>query len=341
MTVYKAKNGKYYCRFKIHGVQKHKLCQGATTKAEALAIEDAEKYKLRQEQAGLIKEEKPVPLKLLCNLYKNHNADNNRQREPKEKIQAVYDYWGADKNARTLQRSDIEGWRRWLKETKNISNATINRYVSFLSVGFNLAIDDNLLEKNPCRRLEGLEEPKETVKFYTKKEKDKIIAVLDLEEFERYKNFVLAVFYTGLRIANIQYMRWEWFDFKNNIINIMPQDNKGKKVIEHPISKSLLKILQKMGIKKEGYVFTNSETGLPYTYPTRFLKKICQKAGVKYIGFHGIRHTVATKLAEDNTPPHVMKAFLAHSDIRTTMKYIHITKNALAKATETLEDFMN
>ena len=60
MTVYKGKNGKWYCRFKIHGEQKHLLCQGAKSKVEAKAIEDAEKYKLRQIQAGLIEKNEVI-----------------------------------------------------------------------------------------------------------------------------------------------------------------------------------------------------------------------------------------------------------------------------------------
>ena len=78
MTVYKGKNGKWYCRFKIHGEQKHLLCQGAKSKVEAKAIEDAEKYKLRQIQAGLIEKNEVIKFAVLYKLYNQYAKLNKK-----------------------------------------------------------------------------------------------------------------------------------------------------------------------------------------------------------------------------------------------------------------------
>lgn len=334
-------NGKYYIKVKVHGQQRQLLAQGANNRDEARAILDAERYKMRQAQAGLIKIEKTLSLKKLFEIYTIYNRNNNKQREPIEKIKAAYSYWGPNKNAKEICRGDIEKWRICLKETKNLSNSTINRYISFLSKSYNLAIADNLLDKNPCRFLKKLEEPRETIKYLTKEEIDKILKVLREEEFKTCKNIVLTAFYTGFRVGNVTKMRWEWLDFKNMIIKIPPKDNKGKKDIEHPLTKALYDIFNEIGIKNSGFVFSNPNTGKPYTNPSRdIVNKIYKKAAVNANGFHIIRHTIATILAQNNISAIALKTFMAHSDLRTTYKYVHQTKNLLLEATDVIDKFM-
>ena len=85
-------------------------------------------------------------------------------------------------------------------------------------------------------------------------------------------------------------------------------------------------------IKTGAEEFTQSETGKPYTAPNRILNGICRKQGVKHIGFHGIRHTAGTRLAERGVPINVIQAVLAHTDIRTTMRYVHLQDSAIKEA---------
>lgn len=61
-------------------------------------------------------------------------------------------------------------------------------------------------------------------------------------------------------------------------------------------------------------------------------KKWCMEAKIENFRFHDLRHTVGTRLAEKGVPVAVIKEILAHSDIQTTMRYIHITQNHLKEA---------
>ena len=336
MTITK-KNEKYYCRFQINGERHHYLCKGAKDIKEAQKLETAFKYQIMQEQSGIKKVDKPIPLSRLLQLYTDYNEQNNRQKRQIEKERAVEEYFGKSRNVKTIISSEIEAFRVWLKTEKNLSNGTINRYYSYLSKAFNLGIRDKLLEYNPCK-LKLLEEPKETIKFYNKTEQDKLIKTIN-KELQAFRPFVVCVFQTGLRISNVQYLRWEWIDIRTRIIEILPQHNKGKKLIRLYISDELLKELKAIGIRKEGYVFINPNTGNIWINPCRYLKKLCEKAKIKYIGFHGIRHSVGTELAEKGVPINVIQAVMAHSDIRTTMKYIHLKDNAIKEAITVLNSY--
>ena len=104
------------------------------------------------------------------------------------------------------------------------------------------------------------------------------------------------------------------------------------KLIRIYISDILLDELKKIGLKKEVWVFVNPNENNVWINPCRYLKKFCEYAEMKYIGFHGIRHSVGTELARKGMPINVIQALLAHTDIRTTMKYVHITDNAIKDA---------
>ncbi len=330
----------FYIRPKVHGKVRNIVAQGAKNRAEANVIYEAEKYKMRQEEVGLTKVEKPVPLKDLCDIYKAYNAQNNRQREPKEKIEAVRQFWGLNKDAAKLKQSDIIKFRSWLMEEKKLSNSTINRYVAFLSKAFNLAIVDDLLVKNPCKHLDPLEEPDENVKFLNEEETTKVLDLLDTEEFIKHKPLVLMCFYTGFRIGNVNKMRWEWVQINNGIIRIKPKDNKGKQDIKHPITEDMYNIFVQLGIKDNGYVFPRVETGKPYANPSRdIINKIFNKAGIEANGFHIIRHSIGTTLGEGTTPTKI-KGFLHHKDIRTSMKYVHNTDDEFTKEHNIIKNFL-
>lgn len=331
---------KFYIRPKVHGKPRQLLAQGAKNRAEARVILEAEKYKMRQQEVGLAKVEKPVPLKDLCDIYKAYNAQNNRQREPREKIEAVRQFWGLHKDAAKLKQSDIIKFRSWLMEEKKLSNSTINRYVAFLSKAFNLAIEDDLLIKNPCSHLDKLEEPEENVKYLTKEETDKVLELLETEEFIKFKPLVLMCFNTGFRISNVNYMRWEWINMDKKLIRIKPKDNKGKQDIKHRINDDVYSILMELGVKDSGYLFAREETGMPYANPSRdIINKIFNKAGIEANGFHIIRHSVGTTLGEGTTPTKI-KAFLHHKDVRTSMKYVHNTDDDFTNEHNIIKNFL-
>lgn len=80
MSVYKKKNGKWYYLFMLNGERKHGLCPGASEKKDAEKFENGIKFKLAQQQEGIIpREEKDVSLSELKKLYESYAKINKKK----------------------------------------------------------------------------------------------------------------------------------------------------------------------------------------------------------------------------------------------------------------------
>ncbi|MBR6162412.1 site-specific integrase [bacterium] len=330
MSIY-CKNGKYYSRFKIHGEQRHFLCQGAKSQREAQAIEDAEKFKLRQQQAGLIKVAKKVTLSKLIELLISDNKINNKdQKHINSKVNSILNYFGKDKDVSTIKRADIENYRGYLKGL-NYSNSSINKYVCSLSKSFNLGISNEIIEKNPCSRLKKLKENNEIIRYLTESEEKRLLKELP----EYLKPIVICALQTGLRLGNILSLRWEQVDFDYNFIEILKQENKGHKDIKLPLSKKLKEVLLQQP-KDCDYIFRNPETMKPYSTISFAWKSALKRANIKNFRFHDLRHTVATRLVENGVDIMTIKEILAHSSIATTQRYMHTKERNKIEAINSL-----
>lgn len=88
-------------------------------------------------------------------------------------------------------------------------------------------------------------------------------------------------------------------------------------------------------------MFINFRTGEPTknsSYDSQ-MYKLCDKAGIRHISMHGLRHTYATRAIERGMQPKVLQKLLGHSSIKITMdKYVHVTDDSLAKAVKLFEE---
>ena len=111
------------------------------------------------------------------------------------------------------------------------------------------------------------------------------------------------------------------------------------------LSKTLSFTDDRMGIsvsfKIGDLVFINQRTGEPTknsTYDTR-MYKVCDKAKIRHISMHGLRHTYATRAIERGMQPKILQKLLGHSSIKITMdKYVHVTEDSFADAIRLFEE---
>ena len=67
-------------------------------------------------------------------------------------------------------------------------------------------------------------------------------------------------------------------------------------------------------------------------------KNACERAGIKNLRFHDLRHTFATRLVLSGVDLASVSKLLGHSSIQMTMRYSHPTPEALRRAVSKLAE---
>lgn len=158
---------------------------------------------------------------------------------------------------------------------------------------------------------------------------------------KKHKAMLFTVYSAGLRVSEIINIKLK--DIDSSRMQILIERAKGKKDRYVNLSPVLLDVLRSYvkSYKPKFYLFESEATGL--AYPARTIQQIFSnakhKAGIKKdVGIHSLRHSFATHLLEKGTDIRYIKDLLGHFDIRTTERYLHVSKKQLVNITSPLDD---
>lgn len=160
---------------------------------------------------------------------------------------------------------------------------------------------------------------------------------------KKHKAMLFTAYSSGLRVSEIVNLKLSDIDSKR--MQILVRCAKGKKDRYVNLSPLLLDILRQY-IKeyKPGprvYLFESEQTLT--AYPTRTVQQIFSNAkhnaGIrKDVGIHSLRHSFATHLLDKGTDIRYIKDLLGHFNIRTTERYLHVSKKQLVNIISPFDD---
>jgi integrase len=131
---------------------------------------------------------------------------------------------------------------------------------------------------------------------------------------------------TAMRIGEISKLKWTDIDFEKDII-LCNNSEKNCNPGIYNVSPKLISMLNTIPRKKE-YIFGPS----PYNLRTllnsarkTIMRKLCEPR-LTAIGFHTLRHWKATTLYHETKNPLLVKEFLRHKNMDSTLLYIQLEK---------------
>jgi len=160
---------------------------------------------------------------------------------------------------------------------------------------------------------------------------------------KKHKAMLFTVYSAGLRVSEIVNLKLKHIDSER--MQILIENAKGKKDRYVNLSPILLDILRKYIQQYEPrpklYLFESEQTG--NAYPTRTVQQIFSNAKrdagiLKDVGIHSLRHSFATHLLDKGTDIRYIKDLLGHFDIKTTERYLHVSKKQLVNITSPLDE---
>lgn len=227
----------------------------------------------------------------------------------------------------------------------NLKPATINRVRSLLAVMFNVAVKKRRFNAavtyNPFVSIERMDEVREDILYWERPEVDRFLA--------HTKDSILYPFWvtllnTGLRVGEAVALDVNQIDSSSHILNvnrtwcktlkgIKNKPKNGKRMV--PLSEAAQEVLYPLlKNKNRKLLFTevNGEMLHPEHLAKKYLPKICNKAGVKYIGVHGFRHTFATLYMQNGGNITDLQYILGHSTPKLTHDYyVHFSKEHIRR----------
>lgn len=173
-----------------------------------------------------------------------------------------------------------------------------------------------------------------------------------------FRTILLVLATTGMRINEVLALRIEDIDFEREVIHVRssldPKRELGTpkskaSIADVPLCGALARELKKY-LKSKHYrenamnlLFANRRMR-PYAdskLREKCLQPLLRKLGMEQVGFHAIRHGVASELLNSGTPINVVRDQLRHSDVRITLGiYGHTIGDAQRKAVEGLSQLV-
>jgi len=222
-----------------------------------------------------------------------------------------------------------------LAEERGMMPSTHNRYRALLSGVFRHAIRSGKAKANPVKDTPHRRESNQRVRYLTEAEEVKLLVVIRDRCPEREPE-LLAALHSGMRRSE-QFrtaqvpdggLKWDFIDFRAGVIRL-PRSKSGKSR-EIPMNSVLQRVLRSIPrTTTSPYVFEGTD-------PAKWLRRVCQFAGVRNLHWHDMRHTFASRLVMAGVPIRHVAELMGHSEIQTTMRYAHLAPGHLADAVERL-----
>lgn len=217
----------------------------------------------------------------------------------------------------------------------------INGYLRSLQGAFQRAVEFGYIQDNPFKKIKKLKFPQNEPLFITPNQFEKILLA---ENDSLYKLVYKLAICTGLRMAEIRFLKWESIDFDNNTIHIInhseftTKSKRSRYIPLHPAIKGEL-LAMKNQCKIREFVFTRNGLILTKDSLSCGFKKAVRLAELNdKIHFHSLRHTFASRLIQSGASLYVVSKLLGHADIKTTQIYSHLRSEDLRSAIDLLNE---
>ena len=257
---------------------------------------------------------------------------------------------------RLMVRSFLEN-----KITSGMAQSTVKHLRSVISGVLDLALDDDVILVNPAHKLGRIfkkESISEKVNPFDNSELSIFLVTFE-EYFPRHYPMALTLARTGMRLGEVIALKWSDIDFHNRLITVQrnfsrgilqtTKSGKSRKVdMSLQLTESLNELKRQRKIetaeknwkKVPEWVFIN-EVGNPVDPDKwrRKFRKVLERAGLRRIRIHDLRHTYASLLMQGNESLAYIRDQLGHQSIKVTVDiYGHLTPGGNKQAVDSLDD---
>ena len=217
--------------------------------------------------------------------------------------------------------------------TRKNSKQVTNTKVGYLKTVLDEMVEDGFIKDVSFPR--RLKEKKQKVHYLTADMERELLSWLNCMQRNREaKDIIECLIDLGCRVNELLNLEKRFVDFDNNQINF--NDRKNDNAVAVPMTNRVKSILRRYyrEVKDFDKLFS-----LNYSELNAIWQKARTDLGYadkKFYTLHLCRHTCASRLVQRGCQLLLVKDWLGHADIKTTMIYAHLAPKALHSVVEVL-----
>ena len=218
--------------------------------------------------------------------------------------------------------------------TRKNSKQVTNTKIGYLKTVLDEMVEDGFIKDVSFPR--RLKEKKQKVHYLTKDMEIELLNYLTANEYREARDIIECLIDLGCRVNELLNLEKRFIDFYINQINF--NDRKNDMAVAVPMT-------DRVKSKIQDYYNNSKDFDKVFSLNYSELNAIWQKArkdlgyaDKKFYTLHLCRHTCASRLVQRGVPILLVKDWLGHEDIKTTMIYAHLAPKALHSIVGVLND---
>lgn len=246
----------------------------------------------------------------------------------------------------------ITQYLRWLRNDyrtkygKPLSDKSVKHHYNILRMIFSYAEKQDVIIKNPMRKVDPPRVEKKGVDALSKEETERFFLALNGCELD-FKCVMYLLITTGLRRGEACGLQWDDVDFKNKTISVnrsvtytpesgivvaKPKTTTSIRTI--PVMNTTMQLLRQLKREQQqehpytvltkAFVFPSLDSPFAARDPnniTRKMRRFIKRAGLPNVSPHDLRHSCATLLLGSGADIKSVQQILGHADASTTLNY--------------------
>lgn len=213
---------------------------------------------------------------------------------------------------------------------KGLAPATVNRFRSLLHRMFSLAVQWEIVAKNPVHGIPKFQENNQRQRFLSADEIRALHRALDEDSNLQAADFIRLLLLTGARTGELLNAEHAHIDMEAGIWRI-PRSKSGKSrvVVLNGVAKALFGRQSKRA--GNPFVFPGAEKygNTRMAHPQHAFDRAKKRAGLVDLRLHDLRHSFASLAVGSGASLYDVQKLLGHSTPQMTQRYAHLADERL------------
>jgi site-specific recombinase XerD len=226
------------------------------------------------------------------------------------------------------------------------SNAEVTkaRKLSVIKSFFNYLEQMDVIGNNPATHVIAPKIPQKEASYLNVEEYQRLIQTVRDVATPHYLQRDLAIvtlfLHTGVRLSELVSLTLGSIDLTSQMVVVKGKGNKERPI---PLNGDVIEVINKYLAKRptvdsDSLFISKLGKGLSSRSVHHLIKRYLREAGInkKKVGVHSLRHSFGASLLDKGVNLVVIQELLGHTKLETTRRYLHINKDDLRTAVDSL-----